>query len=104
MAAITASGLIVLLVMFWIPAAPAGEVPAGEQAASQAEPALAPASDPDTARAGPGPGKGTGGTVFWVVLALALLFVLGSALALNGLGGKPPPPRQGRDGGGRDEN
>jgi hypothetical protein len=41
--------------------------------------------------------KGKGMTLFWVVLALSLLFVLGSALALNGLGDKRAPPRRGVD-------
>lgn len=40
------------------------------------------------------PDKGKGMTIFWVVLGLSLLFVLGSALALNGLGDKRAPPRR----------
>ena len=94
MASITARGLIVMLVMLWFPMLQADESPLGGQAASQGESAVVPdtAASPVEPRAA----KGKGFSVFLIVLAVSLLFVLGSAMALSGMGGKRPPPRQGK--------
>lgn len=91
-----AKWLMIVLAMLWLGTAQAGERAPGEKAVSTVENAVAPGS----ASSGEVQHKGKGVTVFWVILALSLLFVLGSALALNALGGKPRlPPGKGKDSG-----
>jgi len=82
--------IVVLLGMISLPQpAQAEESTASGQIAGQGEAPVA-----VDALATPAPEKGKGMTIFWVVLALSLLFVLGSALALNGLGDKRAPSRR----------
>jgi hypothetical protein len=69
--------------------AQAEEIAAPGQIAGQGEAPVAVDAPANSAK-----DKGKGMTIFWVVLALSLLFVLGSALALNGLGDKRAPPRR----------
>ena len=91
-----AKGLIVVLVMLWLPGLEAGDEVTTDQKV-QAEAATAADTVSETRER-----KGKGMQIFWVVLGVSLLFVLGSALALNGLGDKRPPrreDRQGRDSG-----
>lgn len=84
---------VLLLGMNTLPLpAQAEESTASAQIAGQSE-----APDAVAVPANPAPEKGKGMTIFWVVLALSLLFVLGSALALNGLGDKRAPPRRRAD-------
>jgi hypothetical protein len=43
------------------------------------------------------PAKAKGGTLLWIVLGLSFFLILGSALGLNSLGNKRPPPRRRED-------
>lgn len=96
MTATVAKWLMIVLAMFWLGTAQAEERASDEKEVSTVENAVAPGS----ASHGEVQRKGRGVTVFWVVLVLSLLFVLGSALALNALGGKPRlPPGKGKDSG-----
>lgn len=89
--------LIMMLVMLWFPTAHAEDIAADVDAASKTESEVAP--DAVAPRASLHGGRDKGVSVFWFVLILSLLFVLGSALALNALGGKHPPPGKGKDDG-----
>ena len=84
--------LMVVLVVLWIPGTVAGAEAPSEEPASQSESMIV--VDADTSAKEVKAPKGKGKTVFWIVLTLSLLFVLGSVLTLNALGGKHPPPRR----------
>lgn len=88
--------LMVVLMMLMFPSVQAGETPAAGQEAGSAT--AAPVQDAAVSPGESRKDKGKGGKVFWVVLVLAFLFVLGSALTLNALGGKPPTPRRHEEG------
>lgn len=77
------------------PAIPA-QVGNGEGAAVQGEVATSVGQmEPGQVEPGTAEKKSKGKTLFWVVLVLALLFVIGSASALNALGGRQHQPRSG---------
>lgn len=86
--AVGAALIVLLSGMIALPQpAQAEEIAAPGQIAGQGEAPVAVDAPANSA-------KDKGMTIFWVVLALSLLFVLGSALALNGLGDKRAPPRR----------
>ena len=80
-----------MVLMVWLPCAQAQVDPDNGQTAGQS--GAAAASEPVVAEPAGADRKPKSKALFWTVLVLALLFVLGSALALNGLGGKQAASR-----------
>ncbi len=76
-----------IVLMVWLPCAQAQIDTDNGQAVEQSETPVVPepVAEPTIDNRKP-----KSKALFWTVLVLALLFVLGSALALNGLGGKHP--------------
>lgn len=79
-----------LVVLLSVAAGTQAQVGDNEGAVAQAE--VATSADPAVAEVGTSESKARGKTLFWVVLVLALLFVVGSATALNALGGRQHQP------------
>ena len=87
----------VLMLMLWVPCAQAqtgaADVPSDRdvEVSSSAESAAA--------QAEPKKRKAKSSGLFWIVLVISLLFIVGSASALSAIGGKQPASRQDRRGG-----
>ncbi len=81
-------GFVLLLFLFWLPGAQAvaEATPSGVQAGVTSSGGVAPEAEPEKR-------KTKNNALFWIVLALSLLLVVGSATALNALGGKYSAPR-----------
>lgn len=81
-------GCVLLLFLFWLPGAQAAAeaTPSGVQVGVTSSGGVAPEAEPEKR-------KTKNNALFWIVLALSLLFVVGSATALNALGGKHSAPR-----------
>lgn len=92
--------MLMLMFMLCLPCAQAqtsaGDTPPGQYAGESSSSGQAAAEES-------GKRKVSGLTVFWIVLVISLLFVVGSASLLKGMGGKQPAARKhhqsGEDGG-----
>jgi hypothetical protein len=91
MVARTAVLVVILGMMPLLPLAQAANDTDAAEVTSQGEMATT-ADAPENS-----PAKEKGGTLLWIVLGLSFLLILGSALGLNSLGDKRPPPRRRED-------
>lgn len=90
----------VLMLVLCVPGVEAQTGAAGGQIPGYAE--VSASSEPVVAEPEPEPEKrkAKSRALFWIVLVISLLFVVGSASALNALGGKQTVPRKQNKGGG----
>ena len=74
--------------------APGVQAQSGDSGALPAQAEVSVSAQPMEAETGAVEKKTRGKTLFWFVLVIALLFIVGSATALNALGGSQPQQRK----------
>ncbi len=81
----------VLMVVLWVPCAQAQTGVADVRSDRDVE--VSSTVESAVAEAEPKKRKAKDSTLFWIVLVISLLFIVGSASALSAIGGKQPAPR-----------